>query len=129
MYLHTYIVKSVINLDVYPPSVKLYGNLNLISTFSTSSGVGCTTEIEEVRAGYGRDTRNLMLVEWVVYSEVHPKTTSFQSERLLLRDGCKPTLDNFWLYSGINPTQDFFKTKRANQDFGYAGVLATTYDI
>ena len=30
------------------------------------------------------------------------------TEHSLLRDGCKDSIDEFWLRTGINPAQDFF---------------------
>ena len=61
-------------------------------------------EVEEVRAVYGRDTRKLTPLKRIGYAEEYPKARLCQLEHLLLRDECKPTLDNFWLSSGINPS-------------------------
>ena len=62
-------------------------------------------EVEEVLAVFGKASRKLFLVKWEGYPE---SRNSWLPEQSLLRDGCKESIDAFWLKSGINPALEFF---------------------
>ena len=42
-------------------------------------------------------------MKWTNY----PDEDSWELEHMLLQDGCKPTIDEYWLRTGGNPAQDF----------------------
>ena len=67
-------------------------------------------EVEEVRAVYGKASRKLFFVKWEGYPETE---NSWVPEGSLLRDGCKESIDDFWLKSGINPAKDFYPDPEA----------------
>ena len=63
-------------------------------------------DVEAIRAVYGKAERKLFLVKWEGYEE---SENSWLPEQSLLRDGCKESIDAFWLESGLNPAEDFYK--------------------
>ena len=63
-----------------------------------------TFEVNDIKAVYGRAVRKLYLVEW----RDHPGKDSWEPEHMLLEDGCKPTIDEFWARSKRNPANQFF---------------------
>ena len=54
--------------------------------------------VKGIKEVYGKAARRLYLVEWCD----HPGSESWEPEHLLLEDGCKPTIDEFWLRSKKN---------------------------
>ena len=58
-----------------------------------------------VRAVYGKASRKLFLVKWEGYPE---SDNSWMPEGSLLRDGCKESIDEFWLKSGLSPAEEFY---------------------
>ena len=62
-------------------------------------------EVEKIKAVFGKSQRKLFLVSWKGYGE---EEDSWVTEHSLMRDGCKESIDDFWLRTGINPSQDFF---------------------
>ena len=56
---------------------------------------------------YGKAERKLFLVQWAD----HPGEDSWLPEHALLRDGCKQSIDDFWLITGKNPARDFYHDK------------------
>ena len=61
-------------------------------------------EIERIVGVYGHNRRKLFKVQWRGYKGAD----SWEPEHSLLRDGCKDSIDEFWLRTGINPAQDFY---------------------
>ena len=57
-------------------------------------------EVEEVLTVYGKASHKLFLIKWEGYPA---DSNSWVPEHSLLRDGCKESIDAFWLKSGINP--------------------------
>ena len=62
------------------------------------------SEVEKLLTVFGKATRKLFLTKWVG----HPGEDSWMPEHLLLKEGCKDSIDDFWLKSGLSPTQDFY---------------------
>ena len=62
-------------------------------------------EVDRILKVYGKARRKLFLVRWEGYTE---EDDSWVTEHSLLRDGCKDSIDEFWLRTGINPAQDYF---------------------
>ena len=59
--------------------------------------------VEEVRAVFGKRERRLFKVKWQGYAEDHPKATTREPKYLLLMDGCKESIDEFWSRTELNP--------------------------
>lgn len=62
-----------------------------------------TYEVGSICVVFGKKERQFYLVKWDNY----PGEDSWDLEHMLLQDGCKPTIDEFWLRTGKNPAQDF----------------------
>ena len=63
-----------------------------------------TFDVKSIREVFGKKARRLYLVEWRDY----PGSDSWEPEHMLLEDGCKPTIDEFWLRSKRNPASAFY---------------------
>ena len=61
--------------------------------------------VKEIKTVFGKVERKLFLVSWEGYGE---EEDLWMPEHSLLHDGCKDTIDSFWLSSGINPALDFY---------------------
>ena len=61
--------------------------------------------VNHIRAVFGKAERKLFLVRWEGYEE---EDDSWETEHSLLRDGCKESIDEFWLRTKINPALDFY---------------------
>ena len=61
-------------------------------------------EVKQILDVYGKAERRLFLVDW----ENHPGKESWLTEHSLLSDGCKDSIDDFWLRTGKNPALDFY---------------------
>ena len=64
-------------------------------------------EVDKILNVFGKADHKLFLVQWTD----KPGEDSWQPEHLLLRDGCKESIDDFWLRSGANPALDFYADK------------------
>ena len=62
-------------------------------------------EVEKVMAVYGKASRKLFRVRWAGYGE---DEDSWETEHSLLRDGCKESIDDFWMRTGTNPALDYY---------------------
>ena len=72
-------------------------------------------EVEEIRDVFGRAERKLFKVKWAGYAEDDADATSWEPERLLLRDGCKDSIDDFWLRNKLNPAADYYPSRDGKQ--------------
>ena len=67
---------------------------------------GTTTEvfeIEKIVNVFGFANSRWFLVKWIGYEE-----PDWQPEHLLMRDGCRDSIRDFWASSGRNPSKDFY---------------------
>lgn len=55
---------------------------------------------------FGKASRKLYKVRWKNYPD--PEDDSWESEKMLLQDGCREVIDNFWERSGKCRTLDFY---------------------
>ena len=78
-----------------------------IHSASCKFNYGTTEEtfaVQNIKEVFGKKVRRLFLVEW----RDHPGSDSWEPEHMLLEDGCKPTIDEFWLRSKKNPANAFY---------------------
>ena len=60
-------------------------------------------EIKQINAVFGTPQHRWFRVEWVD----HPGKDSWEPERSLVRQGCEPSIKDFWRCSTISPATDF----------------------
>ena len=62
--------------------------------------------VGEILAVFGKASRKLYRVRWENYPD--PEEDTWETEKMLLEDGCRETIDEFWERSGICRTLDFY---------------------
>ena len=81
----------------------------LIHRASCNCGYSTTEKkfvVGEVTAVFGKASRNLYKVRWENYPD--PNEDTWETEKMLLEDGCREAIDDFWERSGICRTLDFY---------------------
>ena len=70
--------------------------------------------VEEILKVYDKSTRKFYFVSWEGYPD---SKNSWIPERSLLRDGCKVSIDKFWLSkdTGISPAREFYADSDNNR--------------
>ena len=64
--------------------------------------------VEKIVGVYGRVERRHFLVRW---EGLPPEKDTWEPEFLLLEDGCKQAINEFWLSTGLCPARDFYEDK------------------
>ena len=63
-------------------------------------------EVKDITAVFGKSCRKLYKVSWRNYPD--PEDDTWETEKMLLEDGCRESIDEFWERLGINRTLNFF---------------------
>ena len=80
-------------------------------------------DVEEIRTVYGKASHKLFLMKWEGYPE---SKKSWLTEHSLLQDGCKESIDDFCLKSGISPTKEFYPDPEARPRCWMCGYTCET---
>lgn len=82
-------------------------------------------EVDRIIDVYGKASRKMFLVQWKGY----PGQDSWEPEHSLYRDGCKPSIDEFWLRSDINPALEFYPDSQGKKRCWICGWTSKTNPI
>ena len=70
--------------------------------------------VGEITVVFGKTNRKLYKVWWENYPD--PKEDTWETEKMLLEDGCREVIDKFWERSDICRTLDFYPDRIRDPD-------------
>lgn len=66
-------------------------------------------EVDKVVEVFGKGSRKLYKVKWAGYPD--PANDTWETEKMLLEDGCREVIEDFWDRTGACRTLDYYPDK------------------